>query len=210
MSLVYAIAVLIGLGYGVFLEREHGLLRAVAKTLPLVLLAVAAWLADAPLLLVAGFALSALGDWCLAFRDEKFFLAGLISFLLAHLAYARLFFLEQDAQWSAGPLFLGGAVIVFAISIGVFRRLGERLGAMKWPVAVYTAAIAAMAVAALGRGPDPVLLAGVALFMASDIVLAHQTFPPAGAVAEPRWRSWFIWYAYLIGQTLIGAAYLFF
>ena len=160
-------------------------------------------------LLVAGFALSALGDWCLAFKGEKYFLAGLVSFLLAHLAYARMFFLGQNAQWASGPLFLAGAVIVFAISIGVFRRLRDRLGPMKWPVAVYTGVIAAMVVAALARGPDPVLLAGVALFMASDIVLAHQTFPASSATQEPRWRSWFIWYAYFIGQALIGAAYLF-
>jgi uncharacterized membrane protein YhhN len=208
MNMVYGAAVLFGLAYGIFLEREQSLTRAVAKTLPLALLAIAAWLMDAPWLLVAGFALSALGDWCLAFAGEKFFLAGLILFLVAHLAYARLFFLGQDPVWSAGPTFLAGAVIVFAIALGVFRRLRDRLGAMKWPVAVYTAIIAVMAVSALARGPDPVLLAGVVLFMASDSALAFETFPPTEGAKTPRWRSWFIWYAYFIGQALIGAAYL--
>ena len=208
MHFVYGIAILAGLGYGFFLEREQGLVRALAKTLPLVLLAIAAWLMDAPWLLVAGFALSALGDWCLAFAGEKFFLAGLVSFLLAHLAYARLFFLGQDQVWSAGPYFLAGAVIVFAVALGVFRRLRDRLGPMKWPVAIYTSVIAAMMVSALARGPDPVLLSGVALFMASDIALAFETFPPGTGAKPMRWRRWFIWYAYFIGQALIGAAYL--
>lgn len=208
MNSVYVAAVLCGLCYGFFLERGQGVGRAVAKTVPLVLLAIAAWLMDAPWLLVAGFALSAVGDWCLAFAGEKFFLAGLVSFLAAHLAYARLFFLGQDPGWSAGPYFLAGAVIVFAVALGVFRRLRGRLGPMKWPVAIYTAVIATMAVAALSRGPDPVLLAGAALFMASDIALAFETFPPTENARAHRWRGWFIWYAYFIGQALIGAAYL--
>ena len=42
----------------------------------------------------------------------------------------------------------------------------------------------------------------------SDIALAFETFPPAGHARARRWRAWFIWYAYFIGQALIGAAYL--
>jgi len=208
MNIAYWAAIVVGLAYGLLANREPSIPRAMVKTAPLVLLATAAWLASAPWLLVLAFALSAAGDLALAFRGEKFFLAGLSAFLAAHLAYARLFFLGQDPVWSSGLIFFAWAVIIFAIALGVFRRLRPRLGAMKWPVAAYTSVIAAMAVAALARGPDPVLLAGVALFMASDIALAFETFPPAEGGKPMKWRGWFIWYAYFIGQALIGAAYL--
>jgi len=206
--IAYWIALAAGLAYTPFIERRQSLPRAAAKTAPLVLLALAAWLAGGPWLLVLAFALSALGDLALAFAGERFFLAGLSAFLAAHLAYARLFFLAQDPAWSAAPLFLVGVIAIFAIALGVFRRLTGRLGAMKWPVAIYTSVIAAMAVAALARGPDPVLLAGVALFMASDIALAFLTFPAEPGARQPRWRGYFVWYAYFLGQVLIGAAYL--
>lgn len=208
MNALYWIALAAGAGYGAFLDRPESLARAAAKTAPLVLLAAAAWTGGGPWLLAAAFILSAFGDLFLAFRGERFFLTGLTAFLLAHLAYARLFFLEQDAQWSAGVVFLAGAVAVIGLSAGVFQRLRPRLGQMKLPVAIYTGVIAAMAVAALARWPDPLLLAGVALFLASDIALAFETFPADNQRQPGRWTGAFVWYAYLAGQALIAAAYI--
>lgn len=129
--------------------------------------------------------LSALGDLLLAFRGERFFLAGLVAFLLGHLAYIRLFFAGQDEAWSSGPVFFAATVVVVMLTLGVFRTLRPRLGAMRLPVATYTGVIAAMAVAALSRGPDAMLLTGVALFLASDMTLAFETFP-AGATPHGR------------------------
>lgn len=208
MMVAYWAALAAGAAYGLFLNRPEGLLRALAKTLPLALLAVAAWTEGGPWLLVLAFVFSAGGDLALAFRGERFFLAGLTAFLIAHLAYSRLFFLEQDEAWSSGLTILGGAVIVIGLAAGVYQRLRPGLGTMKLPVAVYSGVIAAMAVAALARGPDALLLPGVALFLASDIALAFETFRADAAAVSPRWRAPFIWYAYFIGQALIGAAYL--
>ncbi|GIL02523.1 MAG: hypothetical protein BroJett030_24220 [Alphaproteobacteria bacterium] len=208
MNPLYWAAVAAGLLYGALVARPPSPVRALVKTLPVALLAAAAWLAETPAFLVAALVLSALGDFCLAFRGERFFLAGLAAFLLAHLAYVRLFFAEQDPLWTAGPAFLAATVAVVALAVGVFRLLRPRLGALRWPVAAYTGAIAAMAIAALARGPDPLLLAGVALFFASDMALAFETFPADGKAAAPRWRGHFIWYAYFCGQALIAAAFL--
>lgn len=203
------LAVAAGLLYGVlFLHRPQGHLRAVAKTAPLALLAAAAAESEHSVLLVAAFALSALGDLFLAYRGERAFIAGLVAFLLAHLAYCVLFAAGQDAAWSAGPLFLAGTVVIFAFALGLYRRLRPHLGSMRIPVAVYCGVIAAMAVAALSRGPDPVLLAGVALFMASDAILAFETFIFEEVSKHRRWSAPAIWFAYLAGQALIAWDFL--
>ncbi|MEZ5871273.1 MAG: lysoplasmalogenase [Nitratireductor sp.] len=208
-SVLLTCAGLAGIGYWLtLLSAPHSLLRALVKTLPVALIALTSWLAGGAWLLTIALVLSAAGDWFLAFKGERAFLAGLVSFLVAHLVYCVLFFAGQDEAWAAGPWFLAGTVIIFAIALGIYRRLRNRLGPMKLPVAIYTAAIAAMAVAALSRGPDPVLISGAVLFMASDMVLAHEVFvldedSPARRITSP-----FIWLSYLAAQVLIAAAFL--
>jgi len=206
---LFALAIIAGIFYGaVLLRRPQGHLRAAAKIAPIVLLAVTAAEAEQSVLLVVALAFSALGDLFLAYRGERAFMSGLGAFLVAHLAYCALFAAGQDAAWSAGPLFLAGTVVVFAFALGMYRRLQPHLGAMRFPVAVYCGVIAAMAVAALSRGPDPVLLAGVALFMAADALLAFETFVFAEASAHRRWSAPAIWFAYLASQALIAWSFL--
>ena len=202
-------AALLGIAYWlILLRKEESLLRAAAKTLPMALLAFTSWWAESAYFLTLALVLSSIGDWFLAFRGERAFLAGLVAFLLAHLVYCILFFAGQDPGWTQGPWFLAGTVLIFALALGVFRRLRDRLGAMKIPVAIYSGVIAAMAVAALSRGPDPVLLAGAALFMASDLVLSQEVFTLAPDSRMRRYTSPFIWLSYLAAQVLITAAFL--
>ena len=202
-------AALLGIAYWlILLRKEESLLRAAAKTLPMALLAFTSWWAESAYFLTLALVLSSIGDWFLAFRGERAFLAGLGAFLAAHLVYCALFFAGQDVEWTQGPWFLSGTVLVFALALGVFRRLRDHLGPMKIPVAIYCGAIAAMAVAALGNGPDPLLISGVALFMASDLVLAHEVFmleedSPARKVTAP-----FVLLSYLAAQILITASFL--
>lgn len=210
MNLFFVAGIFSGIVYWpVFGAKPVSLRRALAKTLPVALLAFAAFAGGEAHMLTIALALSALGDWMLAFKGERYFLAGLSAFLGAHLGYCALFFAGQDAAWSGGLVFFAGTVFVFALAIGVYRRLRPHLGSMRWPVAAYCAVIAAMAVAAWARGPDPLLLAGVALFLASDIVLAFETFVLEEHAPQRRWSGQVIWYAYFAGQVLILAAFLF-
>jgi len=207
---VFAAALAWGSIYGLFARHMRpGWRKAAAKTVAVALLALAAILAGLPPLLVAALALSAAGDWFLAFEGEKAFLGGLGSFAAAHLAYAALFSASQDEVWSASPLFLAGAIAILAYAAGMFARLRPHLGPMRIPAAIYTGLIAAMAVAAWSQGPHPLLLAGVALFMVSDTILAFETFVIDRQSPRRRWTGPAIWYFYLGAQALIFLAVAF-
>ncbi len=207
---LFATSVALALFYGaIWLPRSLGPVRATLKTVPVALLTVLALYSGQPLMLAVALGLSAVGDWLLAHEGERPFLGGLAAFLLAHLAYCVLFAAGQDPEWSASAPFLAGAVLVLGLAFSVFSRLRPHLGNMRLPVAIYAGAIAAMAITALSRGPDPLLLGGVALFLASDIVLASERFVLTGDSPWRRWSAPFIWHAYYAGQALIAASFVF-
>jgi uncharacterized membrane protein YhhN len=207
---LFATAAAIGLAYGWFaLEWPKGWLRAIWKTLPVALLAAAAHFGGAPQLLVLALVFAAVGDGFLAFEGQRYFLAGLAAFLICHLAYAFVFSAGQNPQWSAGVAFFAGTAAIFGVTIAAYRHLRPALGPMRLPVGVYCGVIAAMAVAAWSRGPEPVLLAGVGLFMASDLVLAMATFRLAPHSPWRQASERLIWFAYLAAQLLITGAFLF-
>ncbi len=125
--------------------------------------------------------LSLIGDVCLIFMDSrKMFLAGLLSFLLGHVAYAAAFF----------PFVRVGAVtwitlcIFSAAGIIVFRWLRPNLGTMTTPVAAYILIITAMVVCAVTLFNNPglpftgrcMVLIGALSFYASDIFVARNQF----------------------------------
>jgi uncharacterized membrane protein YhhN len=125
--------------------------------------------------------LSLIGDVCLIFMESrKMFLAGLLAFLLGHVAYAAAFF----------PFVRPGAVtwialcIFSAVGIIVFRWLRPNLGTMKIPVAAYILIITAMVVCAvtllgnigLSTTGRYMVLIGALSFYASDIFVARNQF----------------------------------
>ena len=184
-----------------YVRRPPSLNRTVIKTLAIAALAALAVIMDGPWLLVAALALSALGDLFISRDGEAAFLAGLGSFLCAHIAYVALF-------WGVA----GGASPVFAIAFGVYavcmlRWLWPHLAEMKAPVCAYIAVIYAMGVVAAGA---PVALwpviAGAALFVISDSVLAAETF--VFKDAPRRWTAPVIWTTYYASQVLIAAAFI--
>ena len=190
--------------YGTFwLSRPLNQLRAILKTLPVSLLAVAAMLStynagEIQWLLVAGLALSALGDFSLAHEGERWFVRGLVAFLAAHILYAIFFLFE--GQRSIGSDWLP-VVVVAALAIGMLIHLWAHLGNMRAPVIVYTLAIAFMALSAAGTGIWFPLIAGVGLFLASDSILAHERFVMQRM--HPT-RLWFrIWSG---GPTLVASS----
>jgi uncharacterized membrane protein YhhN len=169
--------VVVHVGALVFHERRQGTGRArahkTAASLGFVALALALGAPGGGAFggaLLAGLVLSAVGDVALAFPGERPFMAGLVAFLLGHIAYivaaaARVPVLEWPALWSILPVGGSAAATVW---------LWPHLGSMRAPVLAYVTAITVMvigALAVLAREGTAALLFGLGavLFYASDL-----------------------------------------
>lgn len=137
-------------------------------------------------LVVAGLVLSAAGDLALIPRSRFSFLAGLVAFLLAHVAYT-LAFAERADPLSLPPACM---LLIGAASLALYLYFRPHLGRMKAPVAAYVAVItlmlaAAWAVAAESPGPFGwQVAAGATLFYLSDITVARSRFVPGAGFAN--------------------------
>lgn len=202
-AILIAIAFSSALAYAPMARRQPSTLRTAVKTVPVALFAVVAWLAGGPVLLVAALALSAVGDAALAQDGDTAFMAGLGAFLLAHVAYAALFFAEGQGIAAASPLVLA-AIVVFAVGMGTL--LVRRAGPLAVPVAVYVVAIAAMGISAATLGG--LVLLGAALFMASDAILGGEKFLMADDSPTRSLAGLLVWVLYIAGQALILAGFI--
>jgi uncharacterized membrane protein YhhN len=125
--------------------------------------------------MVAGLVLSLAGDVFLLF-EERFFVFGLGSFLLGHIAYVvGLQLAPTSLGWS-----LMGVVVVLACVAVVGRRIvqGVRTGdhpELLGPVIAYLLVISAMVVSAWGTAAAWAIV-GATLFYASDATLAWNRF----------------------------------
>ena len=150
---------------------------------------------------VAALVLSAAGDAFLL-DGERFFLPGLASFLLAHVAYIVGIVLVDG--WHPAGLLLGlaGGVVLFWF---VGRRILAASGRLRIPVACYLVAILTMAILACASLPL-VGVAGALLFVASDSLLGWRMFVierARGAGATPTWMPPAIMATYHVGQLLL-------
>lgn len=127
-------------------------------------------------IVVAGLVLAAIGDVLLIPKEDKrFFLAGLVSFLLGHLAYL-VSFLARGVDAGAGWLALLGLSVPAAI---VLRWLWPKAGRLRVPVVAYIAVISAMvaaAFAAVVAGADRRILLAAVMFYFSDLGVARERF----------------------------------
>lgn len=156
--------------------------------------------------ILAGLGLSLAGDVALLW-PERGFLPGLISFLLAHLAYLVAFTRTQRlaAWWPAFGLYA-------LVAGGVLAALWSDVPApLRIPVAVYVVALASMAAQALvvrrrvelGSAASrraSVLAVGGALFVLSDALLATNKF----ALPVPMASLWIL-ASYWSAQWCIAA-----
>ena len=118
-------------------------------------------------------ALGGAGDVALLGSGDAAFTAGLASFLAGHLAWIAA--LRQRP--GAGRLRTRPALAVpYVAAFGTLNAyLWPRTGTDRLPVAVYSAALLAMALIALDNG-SPAAATGGALFMVSDSLLALDKF----------------------------------
>jgi uncharacterized membrane protein YhhN len=127
-------------------------------------------------LVCAGLLFSLAGDVFLMLPRDRF-VAGLASFLVAHGFYI--------AAFAPGPLGLrapGALLVLLLCGIGLLGALWKHLGRLRVPVAVYAAALLAMAWqaaerwTALGTAAALLAMVGAALFVVSDATLAWGRF----------------------------------
>jgi uncharacterized membrane protein YhhN len=182
-AMILSACVLLSAGLTIWSDAKgrRGLFH-VSKPLTTALVITVALIAETPLpaayktLILAGLLCSITGDIVLML-PEKWFAAGLVSFLAAHVFYILAFKPGPGRPISAG-MFI--PFIIFGLLM--FRILAPSLGPMKFPVLVYIAAITVMAGLAAGRfvdrgGTRPLLaFAGAVLFLISDSVLAYDRF----------------------------------
>lgn len=131
-------------------------------------------------IMLAALVLCWIGDLLLAYTGDVVFLAGLVSFLTAHLLLMAAF-----VHMGLNPL----RCIVAAAAVAVpgaliFRWLRPHLPAhMRLPVFLYMLVISAMvvlSVGAFGRGLPTAALVGAMFFYVSDILVARQQFVAPG------------------------------
>jgi uncharacterized membrane protein YhhN len=130
---------------------------------------------------LAGLVLSWFGDVLLIPSAQASFRAGLVSFLLGHVAYVVAF-----AGLGVAWLLLGvAAVPAVLLAWVVFRWLRPGLGKMAGPVAAYVTVISAMVTLAVATVPAPagwVRLAGAVSFYVSDLSVARDRFLAPGFI----------------------------
>ncbi len=197
LSVVAAATYLFGL------EQPRSWKLSLAKTVSVALLAVIAAYQNAPLLLIVGLGLSALGDFFLSRDGERNFLFGLGSFLTAHIAYIPLFYgigggVGALLSWKLVP-----ALALIVLSLGMLSILMSRVdSAMRAPIVVYIGAILLMGLAALTTS-NPLVIAGALAFMASDTILSWEKFVETGVSVRRRAMRVAVWVLYYVAQVLI-------
>lgn len=179
MTTTISILILITAAITIYAKlRENEPLQFIFKPLTMFLIiSIVVFASPAPFgfyksMILAGFVCSVIGD-VLLIRQERFFVQGLVSFLIGHLFFIAAF-------WTLPVFYL---LFVFLVYITVFLGiLWKHLGPMKVPVSIYASAIALMSWMAVSRyfsgGQSPELYAAIGslFFVASDSLLAFNKF----------------------------------
>jgi uncharacterized membrane protein YhhN len=197
------------LAYGlVLVGRPPSIVRAVVKTAAVAALALLACVSGQPVLLVAALAFSALGDAFMS-DPERFLPPGLGSFLLAHLLYIPLFWSHGDTALAMEPARMAALIATVAIALVLLAWLWPTLGKMRPAVIAYVGAIGGMVTTSflLPAALWPAM-AGAALFMASDAVLAGELFRKARLFGSQRATDFGVWFLYWGGQAAITYAFV--
>ncbi len=151
-------------------------------------------------LIVGGLIFSLAGDIFLMLPSDQF-MAGLVSFLAAHLLYIAAFAAEG---WHLTPV---AAIPVIVVGAVLLRILLPRAGQMRIPITIYAAALLALLWQSLGRATAVgdagawLALAGATIFVASDATLAINRF-----VKPFRAAQLVIMSTYVLAQVLIAAS----
>lgn len=123
---------------------------------------------------VAALVLSLAGDVFLLPKPDLF-VAGLASFLLAHVAFVAGFAQVTDPSAAGWVLVVLLLVPVAVVARTVLAAVARKAPELRAPVVAYIAVIGAMVAMAVLSG-DAVAIAGAAMFATSDSILAINRF----------------------------------
>ena len=152
-------------------------------------------------IVLAALVLSWFGDMFLLGNGQAWFLAGLSSFLLAHVAYVGAFYV---CGLDRGRMAIAALPVVL-VSLAAARWLAANVpDGMLLPVFAYTLVISVMVIAAFGarvRGGAILVPAGATLFYLSDLSVAFLAF---GDTVFPH----YVWGLpfYYTGQLLLASS----
>jgi uncharacterized membrane protein YhhN len=136
--------------------------------------------------------------------SEKYFVPGLIAFLLAHLVYIAAF-ISVD-----GILYSWIFFIFLIVGILIFRMLNKKLGKLQIPVAIYISAIAIMTwqswelYISTGSYGFGLAALGTLFFLISDFALSVNKF-----LKPMNYAQIIILPTYFIAQWLIAISTLY-
>ncbi len=155
-------------------------------------------------LVLAGLVFSVAGDIFLVLPQNRF-LAGLVSFFLAHLMYIAAFSTRRTGWGLLDAAVLSGLAVVGLL---LFRRMRPGLireggGPLQAAAGLYLAAISAMVLAAVGTRL-PGLVLGALLFYVSDAILAWNRFARPLPGANLGVMSTYFAGQYLIAVSVLG------
>lgn len=150
-------------------------------------------------LFFVGLCLSWLGDVLLMLAPKlpEMFLAGLGSFLFAHVFYILSFYKKEGLVKSHPWL----VIFPIAMGWGVVQLFFPHLGGLAFPVLLYIVVISIMLLAAINRGFSwgqlsfYLIVSGAFLFVLSDFILAYNKF-----VAPLPWSGVWIMLTYGMAQ----------
>jgi uncharacterized membrane protein YhhN len=206
---ILAVSVIASVHYGwVATLQPASPARTLQKTLAVSLLALVAWRLGGSGFLVAGLALSAIGDALLAGPGQRRFLVGVLAFAAAHGCYIPLFLetgigTEPVAAWRWAIVGLLGA----GASALLFGLLWPKLGKMRAPLSAYFTIILIMGALAwlipASQLAGLVVALGATLFVASDAMLGWEMFGRDQSAPASPLLSRAVWFLYYGGQALI-------
>jgi uncharacterized membrane protein YhhN len=168
-------------------------------TKPMLMIILFAWFISASIkfsplrhYIAAALFFSWLGDVFLLVEEKNpwSFIAGLGSFLVAHIMYILFFLRLRDKQFPQKPwnLFVVAGVMTYAATLFIF--LYPHIGDLKVPVAVYALAISVMLITAThafnnyNRKAERLCVSGAVLFVISDSLLSVNKFYTAFPAAD--------------------------
>lgn len=201
-SVLLAVAAIAAVGDWIAVARERKAAEYLWKPLATAaLVGVAATLdpssSDQRIVFTIAVVLSMLGDIALMLPSDRF-VAGLGSFLLAHIAYIVGFAI-------IGGDTLGyaiGVVVVAAVVVPLARRYLRALAGrgrreLVVPVVLYMGAIGVMVTSAIAAG-NAVAIVGAVLFMVSDSLIAETRF-----VGPRPWGRLVVMVTYHVAQVML-------
>ena len=174
------------------------LLDTASKPFLVGLLLAWAWVAstgDPPRLLVIGLVFALLGDMLLEVDGTLWFLAGMGAFLVMQVCYIRGFAaMGAAARLRSAPWVVAAWVALWA-ALNVV--IGPSLGALRWPILVYSLALTVMAATAAATGERRIGVGG-AVFLVSDLLIGLR----AGGASIPA-SGVLVMSTYCLAQYLI-------